>query len=93
MPKEIYMVLYYLTIFVHYVGTAVLLYWVVFVKLKLSWAWYTLIWFVVWLSAGFLCDGCPYTYVQEWFAYKAWGVERTYDFTQSLLYQLIFKHI
>jgi len=88
-----YAVLYYLAIAIHYLGTAILLFWIVKIKLRLSFFWLLSIWFVLWLGAGLLCGGCPYTYVEEYFAHKRWGTERTYDFSKSLLYQVVFKHI
>lgn len=92
MPTDMYAALYYITAFIHYAGTAALLYWIVVKKLKLSLSWMCLVWFVAWFSAGVLCNGCPFTYAEEYFAYKAWGTERTYDFTKSLLYQLFLRY-
>lgn len=93
MLKELYIVLYYLTMLVHYFATAGLLYWVVIKKLELSFGWFCTIWFFIWLGTGLLCNGCPYTYIEEYFANKACGTDKTYDFTKSMLYLLIFKHL
>ena len=92
MSKELYVALYFFTVFVHYFVTAGLLYWIVVKKFKLSFFWLLVIWILIWLSAGLLCHGCPYTYLQEYFANKAWGTEITYNFSKSLLYRFIFKH-
>lgn len=93
MSKKSYILLYYLTVFVHYFVTPGLLYLVVIEKLDLSFGWFGAIWFFVWLGTGLLCNGCPYTYIEEYFAHKAWGTEKTYNFTKSMLYLLIFKHL
>jgi len=49
--------------------------------------------FVLWIVVVWLCDGCPFTYVEEYFAHKAWGDKITYDFTRSIVYKLVFRHL
>ena len=91
MKNTFYMLLYFLTIAIHYLGATYL---IIFVKDKynLSWLKISIIWFIVWFSVGILCSGCPFSYLQDWLAYKAWGCERSYNFSQSMVHKLIIKH-
>ena len=87
-----YAVLYFFTLFVHYIVIAFLLYYFVVIKFHKPIYVMFIVWFVIWLSLGLLCNGCIFTYAEQYFAHKAWGTKETYDFTKSLLYLLIFKH-
>jgi len=93
MKKFAYIVLFFLTIIVHYLGTPILVYWITVDIFKLPQSWVIVNMLVIWLGAGLLFKGCPYTYVEQLFAHKAWGAKRTYNFTKSLLYKLIFKRL
>jgi len=90
--QEFYVILFLLTVLTHYAGTVAVLNWIVIIKLNLSFSWFCLIWFFLWLSVGLLFHGCPFTYIEEYFAHQAWGTERTYDFTKSMLYLIIFRY-
>lgn len=92
MLTSIFGLLWGLTIVVHYVGSAALLFGVGVVKYNLPLWRLLLIGAVIWIILGLLFNGCPFTYVEQYFAYKAWGTEQTYCFNDSLLYKFIFKY-
>lgn len=103
---RVYAALYSITRFIHYITVATLLLfiWIIYAysegwqvskpieALSVS-SLYTLTWLYTWILVVRFFNGCPFVYLEEFFAHKAWGHEQTYGFEDSFAYRIFLIHL
>lgn len=92
MSSESYTVLYYVALFFHYFVLYVVVVWLLYKKLKFPFLKGVLLWFVIWLLTVVVFSGCPFTHIENYIAYKAWGTENNYNLKQSIAYKIVLKY-